>query len=48
MEGKPNHYDGSVHADLKGIVGVENESFVLTDEMRKSIGGNPFNLDNEE
>lgn len=48
MEGKPNHYDGSVQADLKENVGMGNGSFVMTDDMRKNIGGNPYILHNEE
>lgn len=49
MEGKPNHYDGSVQSDLKeNAAGVLNESFVLTDDMRKNIGSNPYILHNEE
>lgn len=49
MEGKPNHYDGSVQADAKeNVNGILNESFVLTDDMRKNIGGNPYILHNEE
>ncbi|WP_339149441.1 MULTISPECIES: hypothetical protein [unclassified Sutcliffiella] len=49
MEGKPNHYDGSVQADLKeNVAGLGNESFEMTDEMRKSIGGNPYILHKEE
>jgi hypothetical protein len=49
MEGKPNHYDGSVQADLnENVVGVGNESFVMNEDMRKNIGGNPYILHNEE
>ncbi|WP_198317087.1 hypothetical protein [Sutcliffiella horikoshii] len=49
MEGKPNHYDGSVQVDIKEkVTGDLNESFVLTDDMRKNIGGNPYILHNEE
>ncbi|WP_237663984.1 hypothetical protein [Sutcliffiella horikoshii] len=49
MEGKPNHYDGSVQTDGKeNETGVGAGSFVVTDDMRKNIGGNPFVLHNEE
>ncbi|NMH73278.1 hypothetical protein HF078_09350 [Bacillus sp. RO2] len=49
MEGKPNHYDGSVQSDLKeNVADALIESFVLTDDMRKHIGGNPYILHNEE
>lgn len=46
MDGKPLHYDGSLHnnqgtGDTKG-----QEPFVLTDEMRNNISGNPFTLEN--
>lgn len=49
MENKPNHYDGSVQA----VNGIEdsltgNETLIVTDEMRKNIGANPFVLHNEE
>ncbi|WP_171051009.1 hypothetical protein [Bacillus sp. BHET2] len=40
MEGKPCHFDGS-HQFVKGEM-QENPPFELTDEMRKNIGGNPF------
>jgi len=49
LEKKPNHYNGSVQADVKeNVTGDLNESFVLTDDMRKNIGGNPYILHNEE
>ncbi len=49
MEGKPNHYDGSVQGDVKeNVAEVGNGSFVITDDMRKNIGGNPYILHNEE
>lgn len=43
MESKPQHYDGSIQN-----VGAfdnetnENELFVMTDDMRKNISGNPY------
>jgi hypothetical protein len=40
MEGKPLHYDGSHPVSNEGE-GVQ-EPFVLTEEMRKSISGNPY------
>ncbi|WP_198530513.1 hypothetical protein [Bacillus sp. LL01] len=48
MEDKPNHYDGSVQADVKRNTGVDNESFVMTDDMRKNIGANPYILHNDQ
>lgn len=43
MEKSPLHYDGSVQAneESKGEM-VVNEPFVLTDEMRKNLSGNPY------
>lgn len=43
MENKPLHYDGSFHT----VEAVEdelnnNEEFVITDEVRKNISGNPY------
>ncbi|WP_199478449.1 hypothetical protein [Peribacillus saganii] len=49
MEGKPIHYDGSAQnyqASTSETTG--KEPFVLTDEMRKSIGGNPYVMENIE
>ncbi|WP_169865169.1 hypothetical protein [Sutcliffiella halmapala] len=47
MEGKPNHYDGSIQwKDEEKHLEVED--FVLTDEMRKNISGNPFVLENQQ
>ncbi|QFT88179.1 hypothetical protein FIU87_05965 [Bacillus sp. THAF10] len=48
MEGKPNHYDGSMQAEMKNTTEVDNETFILTEEARKNITGNPFFLKNEE
>jgi hypothetical protein len=47
MEGKPIHYDGSVQNNLASNAELkETETFTLTDEMRKNISGNPYQLDN--
>lgn len=48
MEGKPNHYDGSVQAEAKSNDLNGNEPFQLTDEMRANISGNPFVIDNNK
>ncbi|GAA0328572.1 hypothetical protein GCM10008967_18820 [Bacillus carboniphilus] len=43
MENKPVHYDGSAHNDeLLKNEDNSNETFELTDEMRKNISGNPY------
>jgi hypothetical protein len=43
MEGKPLHYDGSVQSENASNSEAKiNEAFVLTDDMRKNIAGNPF------
>lgn len=49
MENKPNHYDGSVQA-VNGNQDLlsENETLIVTDEMRKNIAANPYVLHNEE
>jgi hypothetical protein len=46
MENKPFHYDGRNH--MAGGAPPENEPFELTGEMRKNIGGNPFEAEAEE
>jgi hypothetical protein len=46
LEGKPFHYDGS-HQIATGEA-QENTPFELTAEMRKNIGGNPFEASAEE
>ncbi|MGM0753979.1 MAG: hypothetical protein ACQET6_18885 [Bacillota bacterium] len=46
MEGKPFHFDGSHHFAAGET--LENTPFELTDEMRKNIGGNPFEAVREE
>jgi hypothetical protein len=48
MEQKPMHYDGSVQANAQNNEPILQESFVITDEMRKSIGRNPYSLDTNE
>lgn len=50
MEQKPNHYDGSVQPEYSSNNKPNSkESFQITDEMRPSIGGNPyfFDINNE-
>ncbi|WP_168714480.1 hypothetical protein [Metabacillus litoralis] len=45
MESKPLHYDGSVQADYAESTSInETEAFEITDEMRKNIAVNPFNV----
>lgn len=48
MEGKPKHYDGSFHNSEDSAGEAGNEPFKLTDEMRGSIGGNPFSGGDQE
>ncbi len=45
MEQMPIHYDGSSQAASTAGESVVNEPFLMTDEMRKSIGRNPYSLD---
>ncbi|WP_196121179.1 hypothetical protein [Anaerobacillus alkaliphilus] len=42
MEGKPNHYDGSIQNNDTSNANSVNEPFTLTDEMRATISGNPY------
>lgn len=45
MENKPLYYDGSGKLNIPGMTGKENvkaKPIVITDEMRKNLGGNPF------
>jgi len=43
MENKPFHYDGSVQAEAgQGEYQAAEETFEITDEMRKNISGNPY------
>jgi len=47
MESKPLHYDGSFqNMDTLESEATTNEEFVLTEEIRKNISGNPY-LKNE-
>ncbi|MDN3014945.1 hypothetical protein PH210_01845 [Paenibacillus sp. BSR1-1] len=48
MEQKPVHYDGSSLTSQAANESVVNEPFLMTDEMRKSIGRNPYSLDTNE
>jgi hypothetical protein len=48
VNGKPLHYDGSNNDFLSNGEEVASEPFLLTDEMRKSIGVNPFEIHIEE
>lgn len=47
MNGEPFHYDGSLHqSQVTNGDGKEVEPFILTDEMRASISGNPYTNEN--
>ncbi|MCM3693761.1 hypothetical protein [Neobacillus niacini] len=47
MTNKPIHYDGSIQNNETSTANsTVNEAFVLTDEMRASISGNPYFTDN--
>jgi hypothetical protein len=48
MDQKPYHYDGSIQIEAQNNEEMAQESFVMTDEMRKSIGRNPYSLDTNE
>ncbi|WP_173719808.1 hypothetical protein [Bacillus massilinigeriensis] len=50
MEGKPFYYDGSIQLDNQSneYSSIIKESFQLTDEMRKSIGRNPYSIESNE
>ncbi|WP_256464008.1 hypothetical protein [Halobacillus salinarum] len=43
MEQNPVHYDGRGNLDEK-VIPKEKEVLEITDEMRKNISGNPFEL----
>lgn len=47
MSQTPIHYDGSVQSNGQGNETIQ-ESFVMTEEMRKNIGRNPYSLDTNE
>jgi hypothetical protein len=47
MEQKPVHYDGSVqHVGDSNV--DQQETFLVTDEMRKNIGQNPYSQEISE
>ncbi|MCH6265703.1 hypothetical protein [Neobacillus citreus] len=48
MEQKPVHYDGSFHLDQAENEAVVKEPFLMTDEMRKNIGKNPYSMEVNE
>ncbi|CAM4234791.1 MULTISPECIES: hypothetical protein [Geobacillus] len=48
MEGKPIYYDGSGHPPGDDEIVIKSEPFVLTDEIRKQISGNPFVVEQSE
>lgn len=45
MEQKPGFYDGSAHSEQHANESADTESFQMTDEMRKSIGKNPYAME---
>jgi hypothetical protein len=47
MNEKPIHYDGSVQNNEGSLLSV-NEPFILTDEVRENISGNPYNHEKSE
>jgi hypothetical protein len=47
MEQKPHHYDGSAQ-NLSQENNTQQESMIITDEMRKNIGQNPYFLESSE
>ncbi|WP_462409083.1 hypothetical protein [Neobacillus sp. Marseille-QA0830] len=48
MEQKPFHYDGSLQPSPTENNHAVNEPFLMTDEMRKNIGKNPYSLETNE
>jgi hypothetical protein len=47
MTNKPIHYDGSIqNNDDATANSTVNEPFILTDEMRTNISGNPYFTEN--
>ncbi|MBT2642743.1 hypothetical protein J7I80_10935 [Bacillus sp. ISL-41] len=43
MQAKPMFYDGSgENKQTAGAAATKTSSVVITEEMRKSIGGNPY------
>jgi hypothetical protein len=46
MEGNSTHYDGSFPINVgSNVDSVPNEPFILTDEMRSNISGNPYTFE---
>jgi hypothetical protein len=49
MEEKLTHYNGSFPINVgSNDESISNEPFVLTDEMRSSISGNPYTFEIEK
>jgi hypothetical protein len=48
MENKPLHFDGSLQNISTSQSEVNVEPFVLTDEIRKSLSGNPYTNEKAE
>jgi len=48
MEQKPFHYDGSFHGEQQASGAAVPEAFEVTEEMRSSIGKNPYSLETSE
>ncbi|MGM0899499.1 MAG: hypothetical protein ACQEXB_00020 [Bacillota bacterium] len=48
MENKPVHFDGSLQNIGASQTEANVESFVLTDEIRKSLSGNPYTIEKTE
>lgn len=47
MTNKPNHYDGSIqNNESSSSTTPVNEPFILTDDMRANISGNPYMSEN--
>lgn len=47
MEGKPMHFDGSLHqSQVTTGEAKEVEPIKITDEVRANISGNPFTIEN--
>ncbi|MBA2176334.1 hypothetical protein H0266_15665 [Halobacillus locisalis] len=42
MENKPVYYDGTLHNDFKQSENEEIERFMVTNEVRSALSGNPF------
>jgi hypothetical protein len=48
MENKPFHFDGSLQNVNASQTEASVEPFVLTDEIRKSLSGNPYESEKAE